>query len=97
MSRHHPDPFEKSAAPRYLIVWDLQWQIIECVALEPGTDLSAALEHMLGRLAADLWICEAPAAFGFAFLHRDRERRLLTLTARDPGQSGPQSFSPFRS
>ncbi len=97
MSRHHPDPFDKSKTPRYLIVWDLQWQIVECVVLESGTDLIAAFDRMLGRLAADDWISEAPAAFGFAFLHRNRERRLLTLTARDPGETEPQSFSPFRS
>lgn len=97
MSRHHPDPFAKSKSPRYLIVWDLQWRIIECVPLEPGADLAAALDRMIARLAEDHWICEGPAAFGFVFLNRQCERRLLMLTARDPDQTRPQSFSPFRS
>ena len=48
------------------------------------------------RLAADVWQIEAALRFGFAFIQRSGERRLLVLTPRDPHDTGPQSFNPFR-
>jgi hypothetical protein len=35
--------------------------------------------------------------FGFSFIRRDGERRLLMLTPRDPYDTRSQSFNPFRS
>jgi hypothetical protein len=96
MSRYHPHVFDRAGAVRYLIVWDLQWQVIECVRLEPRTALARALAEKLDRLAKDGWRAEGTAEFGFVFLERRNERRLLMLTTRDPRATIEQSFSPFR-
>jgi hypothetical protein len=50
----------------------------------------------IARLAAEGWQIEAEPRFGFAFIRRDGERRLLMLTPRDPYDTRPQSFGPFR-
>jgi hypothetical protein len=96
MTRYHPHAFDRAGTARYLIVWDLQWQVIECVRLEPRTALAAALAEQLDRLAKDGWRAEGTAEFGFVFLERRNERRLLMLSARDPRATIEQSFSPFR-
>jgi hypothetical protein len=48
------------------------------------------------RLAAEGWQAEATPKYGFVFLRREAERRLLSLTERDPYDTTAQSFSPFR-
>jgi hypothetical protein len=95
MPRYHPHLFDQATTSRYLIVWDLQWQVIECVQLEPRADLHAALRVTIERLQRDGWYPEGTTEFGFVFLNRNNERRLLMLTARDPAGTMPQSFSPF--
>jgi hypothetical protein len=55
--------------------------------------MAAAIE----RLEAEGWQAEGSAEYGFAFIRRAGERRLLTLTPRDPYETTAQSFSPFRS
>ena len=97
MPRYHAHLFDQAATPRYLIVWDLQWRVIECARLEPRTDLTAALSATIERLQRDGWRPEGTTEFGFVFLNRNNERRLLMLTARDPRATSNQSFSPFRS
>jgi hypothetical protein len=49
----------------------------------------------IARLKLDGWQPESDANHGFVFVNRNGERRLLTLTARDPEDTGLQSFSPF--
>jgi hypothetical protein len=44
----------------------------------------------------DGWQPESDANHGFAILNRNGERRLLMITARDPEERGPKTFSPFR-
>ena len=51
----------------------------------------------IARLAAEGWQIEADPRFGFAFIRRDGERRLLILTPRDPHDTRTQSFNPFKS
>lgn len=48
------------------------------------------------RLAFDGWLTEADPRFGFTFIQRAGERRLPMLTPRDPYDTRPQSFNPFR-
>jgi hypothetical protein len=50
----------------------------------------------LDRLEAEGWQAEGSAEYGFVFIRRDGERRLLALTPGDPYDTRPQSFSPFR-
>ena len=97
MPRYQPHLFDRATSARYLIVWDLQWQVIDCIQLEPRTDLSAALTDTLRRLTNDGRRAEGTSEFGFVFLNRNNERRLLMLTARDPRATSEQAFFPFRS
>jgi hypothetical protein len=96
MRRQQPSPYTIAKTPRYIILWDLQWQVIECQRLEPRTNLRHAMTTTIERLHADGWNAESNAAHGFVFLNRNDERRLLMITARHPEEISSQSFSPFR-
>lgn len=96
MGRYRHKVYEKSTAPRWVAVFGLQWQVIESHRLEPGTDLYGAMTAAIERLAAEGWQIEAEPRFGFTFIRRDTERRLLMLTPRDPHDDRPQSFNPFK-
>jgi hypothetical protein len=71
--------------------------VIESYRLEPAADLYGAITAAIERLAAEGWQIDAEPRFGFTFIRRDTERRLLMLTPRDPYDTRPQSFNPFRS
>jgi hypothetical protein len=96
MARYRFTAYLNDGSPRYVVLWDLQWNSIECQRLEAGADLRAAMQAAMQRLAAQGWRMESAAEYGFVFIRRDAERRLLTLTARDPSNHSPQTFSPFR-
>jgi hypothetical protein len=96
MSRYRHKVYERDTTSRWVAVFGLQWQVIESHRLEPATDLYGAMTAAIERLAADGWQIEADPRFGFAFIRRAGERRLLMLTPRDPQDSRPQSFNPFR-
>jgi hypothetical protein len=96
MARYHHNVYERDTTPRWVAVFGLQWQVIESHRLEPAADLSSAMTAAIARLAADGWQIEAEPRFGFTFIRRDTERRLLMLTPRDPYDARPQSFSPFK-
>jgi hypothetical protein len=97
MSRYTFPAFNKSTRPRYVVLWDLHWHVLECQRLEPATDLSGAMATAIERLARNGWRAEGDTAYGFVFIRREGERRLLMLTPRDPYSATSQSFSPFRS
>ena len=97
MGRYRNKVYERDTTPRWVAVFGLQWQVIESQRLEPASDLHGAMTATIERLAADGWQIEADPRFGFAFIRRDGERRLLMLTPRDPYDIRPQSFNPFRS
>jgi hypothetical protein len=96
MGRYRFPAFNTATTPRYVVLWDLQWRVLDCQRLEPAADLSGAMAATLDRLAADGWQAEATPEYGFVFIRRDGERRLLALTPGDPYEATPQSFSPFR-
>ncbi len=95
MGRVRRNMFAASGAQHYIVVWDLQWQIIEVARPLRGGDLRAALTAAMSRLEHDGWVREGTEDFGFAFLSRADERRLVMITSRDPYTSAAQSFSPF--
>jgi hypothetical protein len=97
MARYHHNVYVNDTMPRWVAVFGLQWQVIESHRLEPAADLSGAMATAIERLAGDGWQAEDQPRFGFVFLQRDTERRLLMLTPRDPHDTTPQSFLPFRS
>ena|ERR1700693_3815830 len=96
MGRYNFPAFNTSTGPRYVVLWDLHWHVLACQCLEPAADLSGAMAAAIERLEAD-GQAEATPEYGFVFIRRESERRLLMLTVRDPYDTAPQAFSPFRS
>jgi hypothetical protein len=96
MGRYTFPAFNTSTGPRYVVVWDPHWRILECQRLEPAADLSGGMAAAIERLARDGWEAEATPEYGFVFIRNGADRRLLMLTARDPYSCEWQSFSPFR-
>jgi hypothetical protein len=97
MARYTFPAFTMSTKSRCIVVWDLQWQAIDSQRLEPAADLSGAMAAAIERLEGEGWRKEGTAEYGFVFIQRGPDRRLLMLTARDPHSTAVQSFSPFRS
>jgi hypothetical protein len=96
MARYHHNVYANSRTARYVVIFDLQWKIIECQRLEPAADLSNAMTTTIDRLVSEGWELEGTVRFGFVFLNREGVRRLLILTERDPYEKRPQAFSPFK-
>lgn len=96
MARYHHNVYARAKTPRYLVLFDLQWQIIQFQRLEACADLASAMTTVIERLIAEGWQTEGAPRFGFVFLNRQGVRRLLILTERDPHDLRPQSFSPFK-
>ena len=96
MVRYHHDVYAKSTTARYCVTFDLQWKIIECQRLEPAADLESAMNTAIQRLTEEGWQSEGPPRFGFVFLNRNGIRILLILSERDPHDTRPQTFSPFK-
>ncbi len=95
MDRARHDVFAPTNSQHYVVLWDAHWRIIDCQRPLPGSDPRTALAGAIARLERDGWTAECGAEFGFTFLSRADERRLVTLTGRDPFNSAAQSFSPF--
>jgi hypothetical protein len=95
MGRYHHQVYNNDTSPHWVVVFGLQWQVIESHRLEPASDLYGAITAAIERLADEGWEIEAEPRFGFAFVRRDGERRLLMLTPRDPRDTRPTSFKPF--
>ena len=56
MGRYTFAAFNESPTPHYVVVWDLQWTLIECQRLEPAADLSGAMAAAIERLQVDGWL-----------------------------------------
>src|SRR5271166_3310456 len=97
MGRYRHKVYEKSTRPRWVAVFGLQWQVIESYRLEPGAGLLCAMTTSIARLTIEGWRAESEPRFGFVFITKQSDRRLLMLTPRDPFDTRPQSFSPFQS
>jgi hypothetical protein len=96
MGRSRRNPFSRSSTlQHYLVIWDLQWQILDCRSLPRGGSLCAALVDALDRLGLDGWQAEGGSEFGFTFVTRGGARRLVMITGRDPCNATTQTFSPF--
>jgi hypothetical protein len=96
MARYNHNVYARANTPRYVVLFDLQWKVIECTRLEPAADLAKSMTASLQRLTEEGWLPEGAPRFGFVFLNRNGVRRLLILTERDPHDSRPQTFSPFK-
>jgi hypothetical protein len=94
--RYHHNVYAMTERPNYIVLFDLQWQIVECRRLEPSADLRNAMTTTITRLLSQGWEAENVPEYGFVFLNRVGTRRLLILTERDPYDATPQTFSPFK-
>jgi hypothetical protein len=94
--RYHHNVYASANTSRYLVLFDLQWKVIEYQRIEPSADLRTAMTATLQRLTQEGWRSEGDTRFGFVFLNRNGTRRLLILTERDPHDSTSQTFSPFK-
>jgi len=94
--RYRHNAYASAKTARHIVLFDLQWQIIECQRLEPSADLNSAMTIAVQRLTEQGWHPESAPRFGFVFLIRSGVRRLLILTERDPRDSSSQAFSPFK-
>jgi hypothetical protein len=96
MGRIRRNPFSRSSTlPHYIVIWDLQWQVVDCRCLPRGGSLCTALAEALEQLGLEGWQAEGSSEFGFTFVTRGGERRLVMITGRDPFNATTQSFSPF--
>ena len=96
MGRYQFPAYDVTNTLRFIVLWTLHWEVLDCQRLEPGSDLRKAMAAAVERARREGWRAECDAAYGFTFLARQGERRLLLMTARDPASSALQSFSPFR-
>jgi hypothetical protein len=53
------------------------------------------MDAAIDRLASEGWQAEGTAEYGFVFICREGERRLLRLTERDPYDRAASRFLPF--
>lgn len=95
MGRYNFPAFKTASSQRYVVIWDLQWHLIECERLEPAANLSAAMEATMGRLEVDGWEAEATRNMGLRSSAAALIRRLLMMTPRDPHRAALQTFSLF--
>ena len=96
MGRYHHNVYASANTPRHVVLFDLQWRIIECQRLDSSTDLRGAMTTTIARLLSEGWEVENAPDYGFVFLNRNGTRRLLILTERNPFDATPQTFSPFK-
>ena len=96
MARYRFTAYKNDSRARYVVIWGPQREILECQRVEPATDLSGAMAATIERLAGEGWLAEGTAKYGFVFIRREAERRLLMLTERDPYSTESHSFDPFR-
>jgi hypothetical protein len=96
MGRLHLPRLQQISFAEILVMWDLHWHVLERQRLKPATDLSDAMAATIERLADEGWQAEVTPEYGFVFIRREGERRLLMLTPRDPYDTAAQSFNPFR-
>jgi hypothetical protein len=96
MPRYRFIAYVNDGNPRYLVIWDLQWKPLQWQRLEPSADLRFAMAAAIDAQAAQGWETEGTPEYGFVFIRRAAERRLLMLTPRNPEDLTPQTFSPFR-
>jgi hypothetical protein len=88
MSRRPCAPLADTRRPHWLTVSDLHRNVIMCKAVPAGSDLREALRCALTQFAAEGWHPESDGTYGFVFVARDTERRLVNLTPADPSQYG---------
>ncbi len=55
MGRYQYTAYNNDTRPRYVVLWDLQWSVVESPQLGPATDLSSAMMATIERLKGEGW------------------------------------------
>jgi hypothetical protein len=85
--RRNPyNPLAPSSRTHWLIVWDMQFKLLDCTELAPHTDLVGLMQHTARQWSDAGWVVESDARYGSFFCHRAGERRLIAISAADPSQ-----------
>jgi hypothetical protein len=82
--RRKCDPLSATQRLHWLTVCDLHRNLISCEALESGADLRVVLKRAVADLENEGWRAENDGSFGFVFIARGSDRRLLNLTPAHP-------------
>jgi len=93
--RGQMDPFLPSRQAQWLRVCVVGGAIVSTKMLVPGTDLRKAFLDALMSLRADGWTLDNEPTYPCVFLHREGERRMLTLCQVDPDEGPLRHFSPW--
>src|SRR5258708_11690016 len=72
MARYTFPAYNNASTPRYVVVWDIHWHVMDCQRLEPATDLSGAMAATIERLTGEGWQAESGPEYGFVFIRRAR-------------------------
>jgi hypothetical protein len=78
------NPLAPSPKPRWLVVWDMQFRLLDSTELAPCTDLAAVMAQTAQRWQQEGWTVESDARYGSFFCHRAGMRRLIAISAADP-------------
>jgi hypothetical protein len=70
MARYHHNVFAKTTTARCLVIFDLQWKIIDCQRLAASAGLRSAMTATIERLIKEGWQPEGTTDFGFVFINR---------------------------
>lgn len=89
------DPFLPSRHAQWLNVCVVGGSVVSTTVLAPGADLHGAFLEVLEAHRVDGWILETEPTYPCVFLHRNRERRMVTLCQVDPGGVSLRHFSPW--
>jgi len=87
MSRHRLSPLTDTRRPHCLTVSDMHGIRITSEAIPAGVDLREALRAALRQLAEEGWRAESDGAYGFVFVAKKGERRLVNLTPANTSRS----------
>ena len=88
MPRQRCDPLAEFHRPHWLTVSDLHRNLITCEGVPAGSNLRTVLSEAMAAQAADGWQPENDGAYGFVFIARGAERRLVNLSPADPASCG---------
>lgn len=87
MPRHHNDPLADTSRPHWLTLSDMHGTRVACETLPIGVDLREALRSALSQCALEGWQAESDGSYGFVFIAKGAERRLLNVTPANPFES----------
>lgn len=82
--REPHNPLSTSPQPRWLLVWDMQFNVLDCTELPPFTDLAQVMRGVAQHRQQEGWCVESDARFGSFFCHREGVRILIAISAADP-------------